>query len=60
MPRINVDQIKQFVDACGTGTKVYLGADSIRYREKGIWYAEYTVAVVIHINGTTAVKFLVK
>ena len=56
MPRINVDQIKQFVDACGTGTKVYLGADSIRYREKGIWYAEYTVAVVIHINGNNGCK----
>jgi predicted RNase H-related nuclease YkuK (DUF458 family) len=56
VPRINVDQIKQFVDACGTGTKVYLGADSIRYREKGIWYAEYTVAVVIHINGNNGCK----
>ena len=56
MPRINVDEIKQFVDACGTGTKVYLGADSIRYREKGIWYAEYTVAVVIHINGNNGCK----
>jgi predicted RNase H-related nuclease YkuK (DUF458 family) len=56
VPRINVDEIKQFVDACGTGTKVYLGADSIRYREKGIWYAEYTVAVVIHINGNNGCK----
>ncbi len=56
MPHINVDEIKQFVDACGTGTKVYLGADSIRYREKGIWYAEYTVAVVIHINGNNGCK----
>lgn len=56
MPHINVDVIKQFVDACGTGTKVYLGADSIRYREKGIWYAEYTVAVVIHINGNNGCK----
>ena len=56
MPRITVDEIKQFVDACGTGTKVYLGADSIRYREKGIWYAEYTVAVVIHINGNNGCK----
>ena len=56
MPHINVDEIKQFVDACGTGTKVYIGADSIRYREKGIWYAEYTVAVVIHINGNNGCK----
>jgi predicted RNase H-related nuclease YkuK (DUF458 family) len=56
VPHINVDEIKQFVDACGTGTKVYLGADSIRYREKGIWYAEYTVAVVIHINGNNGCK----
>jgi predicted RNase H-related nuclease YkuK (DUF458 family) len=56
VPHINVDEIKQFVDACGTGTKVYIGADSIRYREKGIWYAEYTVAVVIHINGNNGCK----
>jgi predicted RNase H-related nuclease YkuK (DUF458 family) len=56
VPRIDVDEIKQFVDNCGPGTRVYLGADSIRYREKNIWYAEYTVAVVIHINGNNGCK----
>ena len=56
VPKINMDEIQKFMDTCGPGTRVYLGADSIRYREKGVWYAEYTVAVVVHINGNNGCK----
>jgi predicted RNase H-related nuclease YkuK (DUF458 family) len=33
-----------------------LGADSERFKVNGVWWAEYTVAVVIHINGRNGCK----
>jgi len=56
MPKINLQEVKQYIDNCGPGTKVYLGADSVRFREKGVWFAEYTVAVVVHVNGNNGCK----
>jgi predicted RNase H-related nuclease YkuK (DUF458 family) len=56
MPKINLHEVKQYIDNCGPGTKVYLGADSVRFREKGVWFAEYTVAVVVHVNGNNGCK----
>jgi predicted RNase H-related nuclease YkuK (DUF458 family) len=53
---IDINQVQKFVQACGDGTRVYLGADSERYRLNGVWHAEYTVAVVVHINGNNGCK----
>ena len=33
-----------------------MGADSERFKVNGVWWAEYTVAVVIHINGRNGCK----
>jgi uncharacterized protein len=54
--KINVDQVIGFIQQQPPGTRVYLGADSIRFREKKIWWAEYTVAVVVHIAGRHGCK----
>ena len=51
MPKIDVDQVEKFIAAQGPGTKIYLGADSERFRESRVWWAEYTTVVVVHING---------
>ena len=51
MPKIDVDQVEKFIAAQGPGTKIYLGADSERFRESQMWWAEYTTVVVVHING---------
>ena len=51
MPNIDVDQVEKFIAAQGPGTKIYLGADSERFRESRVWWAEYTTVVVVHING---------
>ena len=56
MPKIDVDVVKEFVDGLGPDTRIYLGADSCRYRAGTKWYAEYTVAVVVHINGNNGCK----
>ena len=56
MPKIDVDQVEKFIAAQGPGTKIYLGADSERFRESRVWWAEYTTVVVVHINGKHGCK----
>jgi len=56
MKKINIAQVKNFIDAQGPNTRVYLGADSERLLVNGIWYADYTLAVVIHIDGRHGCK----
>jgi predicted RNase H-related nuclease YkuK (DUF458 family) len=53
---IKLEEVKKYLATCGPNTKIYLGADSFRYREKNIWWAEYTVALVIHVNGNNGCK----
>ena len=54
--KIDIDEVVGFIQAQGPGTRVYLGADSERYRLNNAWWAEYTVAVVVHINGNNGCK----
>lgn len=56
MPKIDVDQVERFIAAQGPGTKIYLGADSERFRESRVWWAEYTTVVVVHINSKHGCK----
>jgi predicted RNase H-related nuclease YkuK (DUF458 family) len=56
VPKIDVDQVEKFIAAQGPGTKIYLGADSERFRESRVWWAEYTTVVVVHINGKHGCK----
>lgn len=51
MRTIDTDELKVFIESQGPNTKIYLGADSERFRSNGVWWAEYTVAVVVHIDG---------
>jgi uncharacterized protein len=56
MQKLNIHEVKNFIDAQSPETKIYLGADSARYKNKGKWYADYTIAVVIHIDGCHGCK----
>jgi len=53
---INLDQVIDYINSQSPETKIYLGADSARIFKNNIWYAEYTVAVVVHINGCNGCK----
>jgi len=53
---IDVNVVKQFVDSCSPETKVYLGCDSERVRVNGVWFADYIIAAVVHINGNNGCK----
>jgi uncharacterized protein len=55
-PIINIDEVRDFLETTGPGTKIYLGSDSERYKRDGKWYADYTMALIIHINGKNGCK----
>ncbi|NBW34022.1 MAG: hypothetical protein EBR30_03195 [Cytophagia bacterium] len=56
MRKINLEQVKAFIEAQGPETKIYLGCDSERMRIDGKWHADYILAVVVHINGKNGCK----
>jgi predicted RNase H-related nuclease YkuK (DUF458 family) len=56
MKRLDIDEVKNFIEAQGPSTKIYIGADSSRFRHNNKWYADYTLAVVVHIDGCHGCK----
>ena len=54
--QIDIQEVKQYIEAQGPDTKIYIGADSERVKKNGVWYADYTLAVVVHINGRHGCK----
>ena len=54
--KIDVQQVSDFINAQGPMTRIYLGADSVRFKINRVWWAEYTVAVVVHRNGRHGCK----
>ena len=53
---MDLNKVKEFIKAQSPSTKVYIGADSERFKVGGKWYADYTVAVVVHIDGCHGCK----
>ena len=57
MRKFDLEEVKAFIANSSEETKIYIGADSERYRDKkDVWQAEYTVAIVIHIDGNKGCK----
>ena len=56
MRKINIAEVKAFIEAQSLETKIYIGADSERYKRDGKWYADYTLAIVVHIDGRHGCK----
>lgn len=54
--KIELDVLQEFLSTQSPGTKIYLGADSERFRSQNLWWAEYTVAVVVHLGGRHGCK----
>lgn len=54
--RMNVDVVKDFIMNQSPETKVYIGGDSERIMINDVWYADYTLAVVVHIDGKHGCK----
>jgi len=56
MSKLNIQEVKDFIEAQGPSTKIYIGADSVRFKMKNQWYADYTLVVVVHIDGCHGCK----
>jgi predicted RNase H-related nuclease YkuK (DUF458 family) len=56
MQNMNIENVIEFIKNQSPETKIYIGADSEKLRIKDIWYADYTLAVVVHINGNNGCK----
>jgi predicted RNase H-related nuclease YkuK (DUF458 family) len=56
MKKLDINEVKEFIEAQGPSTKIYIGADSERFKLNGQWYADYTLAIVVHIDGRHGCK----
>ena len=56
MRRINLDEVKTFIESQTPETKIYLGCDSERVKIGTEWYADYVLAIVVHVNGNNGCK----
>jgi predicted RNase H-related nuclease YkuK (DUF458 family) len=56
MKKLDLAEVKKFIEAQSPSTKIYIGADSERFKIDGKWYADYTLAVVVHIDGCHGCK----
>lgn len=54
--KINLDEVKSFIEKQSEETKIYIGCDSERYRRNNVWYADYILAIVVHIDGKHGCK----
>ena len=56
MRKINIKEVSDFINSQSLETKIYLGCDSERFRMNGVWYADYILAIVVHIDGKHGCK----
>lgn len=54
--KMDIEVVKDFISKQSPETKVYLGADSERVNVDGVWYVDYLLAVVVHIDGNHGCK----
>lgn len=54
--KIDLQEVKNFIESQSSETKIYLGCDSERVMIGDQWYADYIIAIVIHIDGKHGCK----
>jgi len=56
MRKLNLNEVREFIEAQSPETKIYIGCDSERMKIDKVWYADYITAIVVHINGNNGCK----
>jgi len=60
MRKLDLTEVKNFIQAQSLETKIYIGADSERYQKvidgRNQWFADYILVVVVHIDGCHGCK----
>jgi hypothetical protein len=54
--KLDLDEVREFIENSSDSTKIYIGSDSERHRRGGVWFADYAVVVVIHKDGKHGAK----
>jgi uncharacterized protein len=54
--KLDFDEVRDFINQQSPQTKIYIGCDSERFRIKEDWYADYILAIVVHIDGKHGCK----
>lgn len=52
----DIDEVKRYIASSTIESKIYLGGDSERLLNNGVWYADYATVVVIHLDGKHGCK----
>jgi predicted RNase H-related nuclease YkuK (DUF458 family) len=56
MRKMDLNEVKEFISRQTPETKIYVGCDSERFRINEVWYADYILAIVVHIDGKHGCK----
>lgn len=56
MLKLDINYVKEFISQQSEETKIYIGCDSERFRINDVWYADYVLAIVVHIEGKHGCK----
>lgn len=54
--RMDIEKVTEYIKSQTPETKIYLGGDSERFMLDDIWYADYTLALVVHKDGNKGCK----
>lgn len=54
--KIDINEVRDFILQQSPETKIYIGGDSERLNTKDGWFIDYTLAVVVHIDGKHGAK----
>ena len=56
MKKLNIEEVKAFIDKQSPETKIYIGGDSERFLIDNVWHADYTLCVVVHKDGNNGCR----
>jgi len=53
---LDIGEIRDYLSTQSAESKVYIGCDSSRYKRHGLWWADYALVVVVHIDAKHGCK----
>jgi hypothetical protein len=54
--KLNLDEVKNFIENTSSTTKIYIGSDSERHKRGGVWFSDTAVVVIVHYDGKHGAK----
>ena len=56
MLKFDLDEIRNAISELSKDSRIYIGCDSERFKQKGIWYSRYVTVVVLHLDSNHGCK----